>query len=58
MEINQKGTIQMGNQTYCIRKSEKHFELVTIDRTYYLFSDKVGFVDQWISEINKVLSTL
>ena len=58
IDIVQKGEINMNKQTRCVRDSDKHFELINGDRTYYLFSEKAGVVDQWITDINKVVAAL
>jgi len=58
MDINQKGTITLQPGVRIVKKSDKAFELITDNRTFFLFSDLAGQVDKWIEDINKVLDSL
>lgn len=57
MDMTQKGSIQLDRHCYCVSK-DKSFELVTVSRTYYLYSDLAGYCAKWVADIEQVITTL
>lgn len=51
-----KGTIELNARSRCTRKTDKHFEIDTNGRIWFLFSNKPGVTDCWVQLIDSVIS--
>ncbi|CDW87721.1 3-phosphoinositide-dependent protein kinase 1 [Stylonychia lemnae] len=55
-ETEYRGQIPLTRQVYARRSGRDRFEVVTPQRTYFLFECQAGDSDQWIVQINQVIS--